>query len=198
MRKVEKIEGTPFTKRRTVRQQTETPEELLEGLRAMTRTLEDPWEQQRPLIEWVRRTLDEEIAAHPPGHQFRPREDAGWYLREMLIHAKIVDDHIAKRSASWAAYHGALFGELWSEFQLMEARAELYCDALRLRHAQAQAGEGTRRTPDSVRVERWRHYFALTGKKTESDRLAAEDLGDGESTVREARRKWEKAAAASD
>lgn len=66
------------------------------------------------------------------------------------------------------------------------------------KRVRVRGGEATRKTPDAVRVARWRHYYTATGKKTEADRLAAEELGDGESTVREARRKWEKAAAASD
>jgi hypothetical protein len=61
--------------------------------------------------------------------------------------------------------------------------------------SRASGGQATRKTPDVVRVDRWRHYFNLTGKRTEADRLAAEELGEGESTIRAARRK---AASASD
>lgn len=126
MKKKVRTEGTDFTRRRIVEEQTETPEEMAEALHEMVVRLQNPWEQQRPLLKAIRQDLLKEAAAHPPGHQFRPREDAGWYLREMDRHGQIVDDHIAKGDASWAAQHAMLFGELWAEFQLMLARGRLF------------------------------------------------------------------------
>jgi hypothetical protein len=126
MKKRVRIEGTPFTQRRHTSVQFETPDEARRGLSAWAERLNDPWEQQRPLIESINASLKSEIDAYPPGHEFRARRDAGWYLSELSMHARIVDEHIAKGSASWAAQHGALFGGLWSELQLKLAREELF------------------------------------------------------------------------
>lgn len=195
MKREERVVGTSFTRRRIVKDRTETDEELVDGLQELAQWSRDPWEAQKDIFEWVHRAFELETRGKKRPFGFRPHEDAGWYLDELHIAIQTANTNIKKGDPRWAAYAGAKFGELWSEFRLKLAREELYCKAVEVRAAQATSKP---KPSASMRVERWRHYFEITGKKTEADRLAAEELGDGESTVRGARSLWEKTAAGSD
>jgi hypothetical protein len=170
---------------------------MSEGLHELAKWSLDPWEGQRASIDWVEQALKIELADKSADEicKFKPRVDAGWYLRELKIFADMADQHVREGNASWAAHAAVHFGALYSEFQLKLAREDLYCKALETRGRQATAKP---KPSAALRVERWRHYRVLGHGKTNSDLLAAQDLGDGESTVRGARLGWEKAAAASD
>lgn len=152
MKKEIRIEGNAFSKRRRIIQRTESPDEMSDGMREISRFTKDPWEAQRPLIEWATAALAQEQAEHAPDHQFKPHEDAGWYLSEIITFAKIVDFNIAKGDSRWSAFAGARFGELWSEFQLQMARGELYCQAIAIRESCSEAGK--KRSHPSTAEER--------------------------------------------
>jgi hypothetical protein len=195
MRQREKIEGTAFTRRKTLETVAETNEEILHAFNGLAAWSKDPWSSHRRHAEAAMKALEEEREIKPEAHRFEPRVETGWYLERLVMLAKLVQHHIDRGAPAWAAHEAALFGETWSELQLKLAREELYCKALEVRYRQATA----RPKPSAaLRVARWQHYRSLGHGKTDADYLAAKDLGDGQSTVRAARTAWEKGAAGSD
>ena len=189
MRRQEKVEGTAFTKRRTVQDVAESDEEILDVFQRLAKWSKDPWSSHRSKVEAAQRALEVELIGKGKGHRFEARVETGWYLERLVMLGKLVQHHIDRGAPAWAAHEAALFGETWSELQLKLAREELYCKALEVRSRQATA----RPKPSAAhRVERWKHYRSLGLGKTDADYLAAKDLGDGQSTVRAARTAWEK------
>lgn len=160
MKRIVEIQGTPFTRTRKVSLRTEDPDELLDGLRKLTRTLQDPWEQQRPLIDWIKSALEQEKARHSGNHQFRPHVDDGWYFEQMVIHANIVDDHIAKGDPSWAAQHGAIFGSLWTEWQLKTAREKPFLVGRKIADAFAGTREESNDRRRRIAAANWARWNA--------------------------------------
>lgn len=124
MRKVEKIVGAAFTRRKTTREFAETPEEIAGALRewADSEFFDDPWAEQRRAVQVAREALAIEISEKPVGYQFREREDAGWYHRHLIKLGNLVQQHIDEGSPAWAAHAAALFGETYSELQMKLAR----------------------------------------------------------------------------
>lgn len=124
MRRVDKIVGTPFTRRKTTRVVAETPDEIKGALRqwAESEFFDDPWVGQRRQVEAARAALALEIAAKPEGYHFKEREDAGWYLERLIMLGRLVQHHIDKGSPAWAAHEAALFGETYCELQMKLAR----------------------------------------------------------------------------
>ena len=96
-----------------------------------------------------------------------------------------------------ALFHGYVMAKK-VEQRIKTEREAMWQRGVDDKQVRVTGGENTRKTADSVRVARWQHYYDQTGKKTESDRLAAKELGEGESTIRKARLDWRKAATASD
>jgi hypothetical protein len=80
------------------------------------------------VIEWVERALEIELTGKSPEEvrNFKPREDVGWYLRQLKMFADMADRHVRDGNASWAAHAAVHFGGLYSELQLKLAREELF------------------------------------------------------------------------
>jgi hypothetical protein len=198
MRKVERIEGTDFTKRKSTHVVAETAEEIRTVLREIGEFSEDPWAPHRLLVEDARAALEREVAGQPSGYRFKPREDLGWYLRRLIRQGRLVQHHIDQGAASLAAHEAALFGEAYSELQMKLAREELFLFGQRTRAERSIGGTNSRKGSDQGRVARVRHYVAKGDKLTEAYRNAAHDLGCGVSTVRGAWAKLKKDADATD
>jgi hypothetical protein len=198
MRKVEKIEGTAFTQRKTVREVTETPDEMKDAFRQMAERGKDPWANHRQWAEAAREALTRERKDKPAGYQFKTREEAGWYLDRMITLERAVRHHIEAGDAAWAAHEAVLFGETFNEFQLKLAREELFLLGKRTLEQRTAGGSATRKGSDAKRVEKVRLYLARGDKLTEAYRNAARDLDCGVSTVRGAWDRMKKGADASD
>ena len=186
MKREERVEGTSFTRRRKVNYRTETDEEFVAGLEELSQWSHDPWGAQKDIFEWVHRAFKVETRGKKRPFGFRPHEDAGWYLDELQIAIQTANTNIEKGDPRWAAYAGAKFGELLSEFRLKLAREELYCRALEhseRRKSEASAPPGTHER----RAARVQHHLAQGDKLTQAYANAAADLGLGVSTVR---RSW--------
>lgn len=118
MRKVDKIVGTEFTRRKTTHNVAETPDEFREVVRQMREWMEDPWADRRLDVEAARVALELEIAAKPEGYCFKEREDTGWYMGRLITLGALVQHHIDAGATSWAAHHAVLFGEMFCELQM--------------------------------------------------------------------------------
>ena len=128
MRKVEKIVGTAFTRRKTTHDVAETPDEIESVLRKWGEGefFDDPWAGHRRVVEVARQALVLEIAKKPKGYRFKEREDTGWYLKRLIIQGTAVQHHIDQGAAAWAAHEAALFGETFAELQLKLARERIF------------------------------------------------------------------------
>lgn len=122
MRKVEKIVGTAFNRRKTTQNVAETPEEMKRVFRQIEDWAQDPWAPHRREVEAARAALALEIAAKPEGYRFKEREDTGWYLDRLVMLGHVVQHHIDKGEPSFAAHRAALFGETFCELQMKLAR----------------------------------------------------------------------------
>lgn len=200
MRKVEKIVGTAFTRRKTTHDVAETPDEIAGALRqwADSEFFDDPWAGHRREVEAACAALALEIAAKPEGYQFKEREDTGWYLQRLITQGRLVQHHIEKGAAAWAAHEAALFGETFSELQLKLSREKLFILGKDTREERSRGGAATRQGSDEGRVHRVRHYLAEGDKLSEAYGNAARDLGCGVSTVRGAWARLKKGANATD
>jgi len=198
MRKVEKIVGTAFNRRKTTQNVAETPEEMKRAFRQIDDWAQDPWAAHRREVEAARAALALEIAAKPEGYRFKEREDTGWYLNQLVMLGHIVQHHIDKGEPSFAAHSAALFGETFCELQMKLAREELFLFGLQTKGERAAGGAATRKGSDEERVNRVQHYLDKKDKLTEAYRNAARDLDCGVSTVRGSWAKLTKGATASD
>lgn len=152
MRREERVIGTPFTKRRTVREVAETPEEMNEAMDGLMDWSQDPWSPKAEQIEWAEAQLKKEKSGKPKGHKFRPREDAGWYFEEICIFGKIADLNIAKGDAKWVAHAAYHIGALVAELNLKVAREELFLAGLKQRENTAAGVEAWRKGDQADRV----------------------------------------------
>ena len=76
----------------------------------------DPWARLAPVFEGAELQLKElEKSGRTTEEDFRERHGMGWYLRQMLMHAKLVRHHIDAGNASWAAMEALAVGDLMSE-----------------------------------------------------------------------------------
>lgn len=200
MRKVEKIVGTAFTRRKTTHEVAEAPEEIDAALKRWSESefFDDPWAGHRRTVEVAREALAVEVAKHPAGYRFKEREDTGWYLKRLIVQGTAVQVHIDQGAAAWAAHEAALFGETFAELQLKLAREKLFAFGRDTREERSRGGAATRLGSDAERVKRIRHYLAEGDKLTEAYANAASDLGCGVSTVRGAWAKRTKGAGATD
>ena len=198
MRRVQKIEGTAFTKRKSTHDVAETPEEFWEVFQQMNNWAEDPWASHRDYVEAAREALALEVARKPAKYRFKPREETGWYLGRLVMLGRLVQNHIDRGQPSWAAHEAALFGETFSELQMKLAREELFLLGKRTLDERAAGGAATRKGSDEGRVDKVRHHLAKGDKLTEAYVNAARDLRCGVSTVRGAWAKRAKGADATD
>lgn len=140
-----------------------------------------------------------QIEAKHGVRSWRPHEDLEWYYYEMIRQHDSARDHIARGDASGAACAAMRLEnaktEMWFKVRY-EGLVAMGLKAAELKGEQVKAGKRRRKRGDDERVKCWQHFYQATGMKTEADRLAAEELGDAESTIRAARSKWEKAAKA--
>lgn len=150
MRKVEKIVGTPFTRRKTTRIVAETPDEIKCALRqwAESEFFDDPWAGHRLKVEAARAQLALEIAAAPEGYSFKERQDVGWYLKRLIILGDRVQHHIDVGSPEWAAHEAALYGETFCELQMKLAREREWTTGKKVH----EGGAASRRGEQAVRV----------------------------------------------
>lgn len=158
MRKVEKVVGTAFTRRRMTQVVAETPNEIEDALRqwAEAECPDDPWADNRREVQAARAALALEIAAKPERYRFKEREDLGWYLERLVVQGTLVQHHIDNGSPAWAAHEAALFGETICEMRLKMARELIFnsgkgsrdgsldgaakrADAFKAHHAQIRA-----------------------------------------------------------
>lgn len=126
MRKIEKIVGTAFTRRKTTQAVAQTPDEIEAVFRQLAECGDDPWGSHRREVEAARTALALEIAKKPKGYRFKEREDLGWYLERLIVLNRLVQHHIDEDSPSWAAHEAALFGETFCELQLKLAREPMF------------------------------------------------------------------------
>jgi hypothetical protein len=118
-------EGTPFTRRK--RKLVSSEDDEFDG--AMRRLIEHsryPWGSYRRLAEEAKAALVAELEGKPDSHQFKSREDDGWYLQQIVVHGRAVERHIADSKAEWAAFEAARFGELLCELRLKVLRENTY------------------------------------------------------------------------
>jgi hypothetical protein len=116
-------------------------------------------------------------------------------ILETLRHIRFCDAHGRVDDVKLGMF---FVGQQWTMWRVKSGHEPTWERGLADKLSRARGGEATRKRSDAVRVNCWQRHFAVTGKKTESDRLAAEELGDAETTIRKARTAWEKAANASD
>ena len=122
MRRVEKIEGSAFTRRKTTHDIAETPSEMKAVFQEMRGRGTDPWADQRREVENARAALLIEEASKPEGYRFKVREDTGWYLQRLIKLGGQVQHYIDRGDASSAAHDAALFGETFNELQMKLCR----------------------------------------------------------------------------
>ena len=122
MRKVEKVVGTKFTRRKTTHLVAEKPEEIRDVVRQVREWMEDPWADHRREVEAARVALAREIAAKPENYRFREHEDTGWYLERLVTLGDLVQHHIEAGASAWAAHKAALFGEVFCELEMKAKR----------------------------------------------------------------------------
>lgn len=122
MREVDKIVGTPFTRRKTTHNVTDSVAEMKDAFRQIAKWADEPWQDHRREVENARAALALEIAANPEGYCFKEREDTGWYLERLIMLGGLVQHHIDEGSPAWAAHEAALFGETFCELQMKRTR----------------------------------------------------------------------------
>jgi len=148
MRRVEKIVGTAFTRRKTTHEVAETPEEIEAVFRQLDDCGDDPWANHRREVESARAALALEIAKKPKGYRFKERNELGWYLERLIIQGTLVQHHIDQGAASWAAHQAALFGETFCELQIKLARERIWMTGRKIH----DGGDAARRGNQSERV----------------------------------------------
>lgn len=188
MRKVEKIVGTAFTRRKTTHEVAETPDEIEGVFRqwAEAECHDDPWADNRRVVEAARVALARERAEKPKAYQFKEREDAGWYLVQLIAQGILVQTHIDEGSPARAARAAALFGETFCELQLKLAREPMFNSGKGTVEG-AKKGAEARRAAVERRNERIRANYAerLTRQsRTLALQRTAKDCGLGEKQTR--------------
>lgn len=186
MRRVEKIVGTAFTRRKTTHEVAETPEEIKAVFRQLDDCGDDPWANHRREVESARAALALEIAKKPKGYRFKERDEVGWYLERLIIQGTLVQHHIDQGAASWAAHEAALFGETFCELQLKLAREPMFNSGKGTVEG-AKKGAEARRAAVERRNKRIRATYAerLTRQsRTLALQCTAKDYGLGEKQTR--------------
>lgn len=189
--------GSGITRRRT-RTRALDDDAALADLTASTAAMFD-FEAYTADLRTDAESVVKQIEAKHGVRSWRPHEDLEWYYYEMIRQHDSARDHIARGDASGAACAAMRLEnaktEMWFKGRY-EGLVSMGLKAAELKGEQVKAGEARRKRSDEERVKSWQHFYEKTGKKTEADLLAAEKLGDHESTIRAARSKWEKAAKA--
>jgi hypothetical protein len=109
----------------------------------------DPWARLTPVFEGAELQLKEmEESGRTTEEDVRERHGMGWYLRQLLMHAKLVRHHIDAGNASWAAIEALAVGDLISE---MGIKHDWEADALSGRKSRHGA-ESTRKGSQENRV----------------------------------------------
>jgi len=187
--------GSGITRRRT-KTRTLDSDDAISELKAGSAAMFD-FETYTADLRANAEAVVKQIGAKHGIKPWRAHEDLEWYYCEMIRQHDSAREHIARGDASGAACAALRFQNVCTEMQFKfryEDAVAFASVAGEIRESQREAGRKRRKRPDDVRVECWRQCYAQCGKKTEADRLAAERLGEGESTIRAARRKWEIAA----
>jgi hypothetical protein len=155
MRKVEKIVGTAFTRRKTTQQVAETPEEIQLVLQQWAESdfFDDPWAGHRNTVEGAREALAIEVTKQPVGYQFKEREDLGWYLQRLIVLGKLVQHHIDQGSPAWAAHEAVLFGETFCELQMKRTREAEWITGKTIHDAGASSRKGRSRAERVAAVD---------------------------------------------
>lgn len=155
MRKVDKIVGTAFTRRKTTQIVAETPDEIREVFRHWSESdfFDDPWAGHRRTAEAAREALAIEVSKQPVGYQFKEREDVGWYLQRLIVLGKLVQHHIDEGAPAWAAHEAVLFGETFCELQMKRTREAEWITGKTIHDAGASSRKGRSRAERVAAVD---------------------------------------------
>lgn len=129
----------------------------------------------------------EELARDPPANAFKPYLGDGWYCQKLVDLA----DKIGRFADEWEVASDALldaiaFGELAAEFRIRREHNEFFKNRWTTYERQSDSGSSRRKRPrdDQSTLNRWDHFFALSGKKTLADEETAAAVGVSASTIR--------------
>lgn len=178
-RKTEKLVGKGISERRRSFRHFDVDNlehtgALKVALQRMAEASKDPWARIAPVIEGAQLQLTEIEQGATSEDEFKEREGMGWYLRQLIMHAKLVRHHIEAGNASWAAIEALAVGELisemgikhkWERYALAGQRSsEGASEGGRLRGASDKIAD--RRLPliacyQRKRAENWAHETAV-------------------------------------
>lgn len=120
-----------------------------------------------------------------PGEE-KPFEGLVWYSRELMAAYNNAKDQARLGNMQAALWHAFRAGSLKSELEIRLAHAEKFEMYEAVNQAQRDAAHARRKVPMESRIEAYLRYRNAGNKRIEAGRLAADELGISEPSIRNA------------
>jgi hypothetical protein len=201
MRKVIETVGKTMTNRRVTRLVFDgSGTSDIEAVRAaLTPSRDWAWlEREARLAQNTLDAIEQGETGEDGENIFRPHHGAGWYSKEILGRIKSIERARDENQLHELALNSFNMAVLLTELRMKIAWEHDVDAALNTEEGRSRGGSNSCKVHPEFQLSTWKAFFAQTGKRKESDRLAAERLGIAESTIRRTRRLAEMGAATSD
>jgi len=116
----------------------------------------------------------------------RPHEGYVWFAEQLSQAYGNARAQASLGNAEAAAYHAFRAGALFSELEMVLVHGARYEKYEAVQTAQRDAANARKRIPDEVRRATWWRYRELGHKRADAGRLAGEELGLSEASIRNA------------
>ncbi|WP_374420943.1 hypothetical protein [Novosphingobium arvoryzae] len=116
----------------------------------------------------------------------KPFEGLVWYSRELMAAYSNAKDQARLGNIEAALWHAFRAGSLNSELEIRLAHAEKFEIYEAVNQAQRDAAHARRKVPNESRIEAYWRYRKAGHKRIEAGRLAADELGISEPSIRNA------------